>query len=142
MNVIPGSNKALIQYPKEMRKPAKEIIVGTNGKVIQKRWEQETRVFLYKTLRSWVLQRNKAHLVTKNHTSHIAYAVDRLLLMLVKNENSRLHVLCAKVLEYEKDWVLLLPSVESSCHMYTQKVIAPIFLWCDEYVQVYSQSKF
>ncbi|GGH28434.1 hypothetical protein GCM10011418_39100 [Sphingobacterium alkalisoli] len=138
MNVIPGSNKALIQYPKEVRKPAKEIVVGYSEAHLQRKWESETRDFMYKTLRSWVMQRNRAFIAVKGLTPQLAHTVDRLLLMLINAQDSRLHVLCAKVLELHKEWVLLLPSKESRCHAFTKAVIAPMFLWCQEYIDIYN----
>lgn len=132
LNIIPEQRKAVILYPKDARKPSKTISVYSADHA-QKKWEMETREYIYQTLRKWVIQRNYAYKMAGELSSQRAYAVDRLLLMLINCQTTTLKVMCTKVVERYEDFHSLFPPKDSSCISWTKQVVAPILLWCQEY---------
>lgn len=132
INVIPEAHKAVIQYPKLSKIPTKTIRVYSKTQ-FQEKWEQETRKYIYKILRGWVISRNNAFKVKGELSVKRAYAVDRLLLMLVKSENALLRVMCMRVVEHYEDFTNLLPHSDSRYAAFTKEVVVPVLLWCKEY---------
>src|SRR5690606_5798950 len=112
LNVLPDSNKALIQFPKEARIPSKIVTVHSPVQ-ITKQWERETRDYIYKTLRKWILQRNYAYKVKKELTGKRAATVDKLLLLLVNYQFSTLHSMCRKIVDNYDSFVSIFPSEHS-----------------------------
>lgn len=132
LNILPEQRKAVIQYPKDARKPSKTITVYS-AEHAERKWESETRAYIYDTLRKWVIQRNYAYKIKGTLTSKRAYAVDRLLLMLINCQASPLRIMCAKVVERYEDFYSLFPPKNSTCCNWTKEIVAPILLWCQEY---------
>src|SRR5690606_31630220 len=132
LNVLPESNKVLVRYPTEARIPSKMISIYTQAQ-LQRKWETETREYIYSTLRKWVVQRNHAYKATKELTGPRAAASDKLLLTLINYQYSTLHSMCRKVVDnYDLFWSIM-PSAKSKNVEYAKQVIAPILLWCKEY---------
>lgn len=132
LNVLPESNKALVQYPKEARVPSKIVYVNS-ALQLEKKWETETRDYIYTTLRKWVLQRNYAYKAKKELTGQRAATVDKLLLMLINYQYSSLHAMCRKIVDSYELFVSILPSKQSKNIDFARQVIAPILLWCRDY---------
>ena len=131
-NVIPESNKVLVQYPKPAKRPSK-VIQNSSVVSLDKKWEIETRAYIYTTLRRWVLQRNAAYKSKRELNGKRAADVDKLLIMLIQVQFSTLHTMCRKVVDNYEIFISLFPTQYSKNIDYTRQVIAPILLWCKEY---------
>ena len=131
--------KAVVHYPREMRKPSKEIHVK-NWNDVEAKWESETQKFIYSTLRSWIIQRNNAYNVSDELTGARAAAADKALLMLIHSQDAKLHVLCRRVVEHFQQFLSLLPKKESRQFEYAHKVIGPMLMWCKEYKDAINQT--
>ncbi|MFD2741938.1 MULTISPECIES: hypothetical protein [Sphingobacterium] len=132
INVNEQSRKAVILYPKEMRIPSKEINVSSWVDV-ERKWQSEVHSFIYNSLRSWTIQRNKAYKATKELNGQRAAAVDKILLMLINSQSAKLHVLCKRVVDNLEFFLLLIPKNGSSQFEYAHKIIGPMLMWCKEY---------
>lgn len=130
--------KAVVHYPKEMRKPSKEITVN-NWNEVESKWESETQNFIYSTLRGWTIQRNNAYKASKELTGARAAAADKILLILINSETARLHVLCTRIVNHLQQFMSLLPKKESRNFEYAHKVIGPMLMWCKEYKDTIDQ---
>jgi len=132
LNVIPESNKVLVQYPEAAKIPSK-VIQRSSVTSIEKKWEIETRAYIYSFLRKWILQRNAAYKSKGELNGKRAADVDRLLLMLIQVQYSTIHTMCRKIVENYEVFISLFPTEYSKNIDYTRQVIAPILLWCKEY---------
>lgn len=133
ITVYPEANTAKVNYPKEARLPDRTIPVFTPDKARDK-WESETRRYIHDTLRSWILQRNKAYQSHETLTGPRSAAVDKLLLMLSMHQYSRLHVLCRRIYRDSHLFIRLIPSKESRHFLHFRDRIAPILIWTEEYI--------
>ncbi len=137
IQVMPHERHAIITYPTEARLTPKTISCQSNDQALKK-WEEYSRAYMIKMLKGWVRQRDKSFKKTKTLTGKRAAAVDKVQLMLTMHENSRLHVLCRRIVQDGRYFAELFPNKESKQYAFFKGRVAPILLWADEYRQVFS----
>lgn len=138
ISVIPEERKAIVSYPADFKLPQKEITVFSKNDVKFK-WESEVREFVHATLRKWVISRCVSYVTQSELTPSRHKAVDKLLLMLSYHQESRLHLLCRRIVQDADYFVELFPDKKSRHYPYFESVIAQVLMWCDMYAKHYEE---
>lgn len=132
ISVIPEEKKAIVSFPSDFKLPQKEIAVFSKADAKFK-WESEVRKFIHYTLRQWVISRCVAYVTKGEFTEERNTAVNKLMLMFSFHQESRLHVLCRRIVQDGDYFLQLFPEKESRHYSYFKTVIASILQWCDMY---------
>lgn len=123
-----------ICYPKRARLP-KEVLTVRNFDQATRVWNIRTRKYIFDKLRGWVMQRKHAIGYSENHLKDRYAAklvtIDRLLLTLMHNYESKLPVLAAKVAAERKNIEFIAPYLNSRYYDHYEEVILPIVEWCE-----------
>ena len=138
ISVIPEEKKAIVSYPSDFKLPEKEIAVFSKADAKFK-WESEVRAFVHSTLRRWVLSRCVSYVNRAELTENRNKAVNKLMLLFTMHQESRLHVLCRRIVQDGDYFIELFPAKESRYYPYFKSVIAQILMWCDMYAKHYEE---